>query len=55
MRKPAFCICQKKGADQLCGNCAAVQRGCTAKFLSDLVGNPENMFSHDMAHMFQYK
>ena len=21
MRKPAFCICKSKGADQLCGNC----------------------------------
>ena len=26
MRKPAFCICENKGADQLCSNCAAHQR-----------------------------
>ena len=28
MRKPAFCICENKGADQLCNNCAADQRLC---------------------------
>ena len=28
MRKPAFCICQNKGADQLLCNCAADQRLC---------------------------
>ena len=26
MRKPAFCICENKGADQLCGNRTADQR-----------------------------
>ena len=26
MRKPDFCICKNKGADQLCGNCTAGQR-----------------------------
>ena len=26
IRKSAFCICEKKGADQLPGNCAADQR-----------------------------
>ena len=25
--------------------------GCTALFVSDLVGNPENWFSHDTAHI----
>ena len=25
MRNPAFCICENKGADQMCGNCAADQ------------------------------
>ena len=25
--------------------------GCTAQFLSDLVKNPEERFSHDVAHM----
>ena len=28
MRKPAFCICENKDADQLCGNCEADQRLC---------------------------
>ena len=27
-RKPAFCICENKGADQLCGNREADQRLC---------------------------
>ena len=26
MRKPAFCICENKGANQLCSNCTADQR-----------------------------
>ena len=28
MRKPAFCICENKDADQLCGNRKADQRLC---------------------------
>ena len=28
MRKPAFCICENKDADQLHSNCAADQRLC---------------------------
>ena len=28
MRKPAFCICENKGADQLCGNRTADQHLC---------------------------
>ena len=28
MRKPAFCICENKDADQLRSNCAADQRFC---------------------------
>ena len=28
MRKPTFCICENKGADQLCSNCTADQRLC---------------------------
>ena len=78
MRKPAFCICKYKDADQLRGKCEADQRlcfrytdstiprifkceisfkplaifcGCTARFVSDLVGNTEDRFSHDEAHM----
>ena len=75
MRKPAFCICENKDADQLRGNREADQRlyfrytdstipllpkfrnfkplaifyGCTARFVWDLVGNPEDRFSHNEA------
>ena len=28
IRKPDFCICENKGADQLCSNCTADQRLC---------------------------
>ena len=28
MRKPAFCICENKDTDQLCGNSTADQRLC---------------------------
>ena len=72
MRKPAFCICENKDADQLRGNREADQRlcfrytdstipllpwhlaifcDCTARFVSDLVGNPEDRFSHNEAHI----
>ena len=76
MRKPAFSICENKGADKLHNNCAADQRlyfrytsssqilnfkplafycGCTFRFVSDLVGNPEDRFSHDAGHIaYQY-
>ena len=65
MRKPAFCICENKDADQLRGNREADQRlsfrhtdfkplaifcGCTARFVWDLVGNPEDRFSQNEAH-----
>ena len=72
VRKPDFCICENKGADQLCGNRTTDQRlcfrymdstipllpnfeaifcGCTARFVSDLVGNPKDRFSHNEAQM----
>ena len=77
MRKPAFCICENKDADQLRGSREADQRlcfrytdsiipllsksenfkllaifcGCTARFVSDLVGNPEDRFSQNEAHL----
>ena len=28
MRKPDFCLCENKGADQLCSNCTADQHLC---------------------------
>ena len=77
MRKPAFCICKNKDADQLRRYREADQRlcfryidstihllsqfqnfkplaifcGCTARFVSDLVGNPEDRVSHNEAHI----
>ena len=69
VRKPAFCICENKDADQLRGNRKADQRlcfrytdsaiplaifcSCTAWFVSDLVGNLEDRFSQDEAHMVE--
>ena len=72
MRKPDFCICENKDADQLRGNREADQRlcfrytdstipllpkplaifcSCTARLVSDLVGNPEDRFSQNEAQM----
>ena len=77
MRKQAFCICENKDADQLCGDREADQRfcfrytdgtipllpnpkfqasiaifcDCTAQFVSGLVGNPEDWFSHNEAQI----
>ena len=73
MRKPAFCICENKDADQLRGNREADQRLCfrymdsTMPLLSKseiqaswlyslvcvgLVGNPEDRFSQNKAHLY---
>ena len=75
VRKPDFCICENKEADQLRGNRVADQRlcfrytdstipllprnfkplatmrDCTAFFVLELVGNPEDWFSHDEAQI----
>ena len=70
MRKPAFCICENKDADQLRGSREADQRLCfryTGSTISllrkyeisslqpssvlDLVGNPEDRFSQNEAHI----
>ena len=76
MRKPVFCICENKDADQLCDNRTADQRLCfrytdstipllpkskfsslaifcdfTARFVSDLVGNPKDRISLVAAHL----
>ena len=72
MRKPAFCICENKDADQLRGYREAVQglcfrytdstipllpkiSNCTAQFVWYLVGNPEDLFSHNKAHIHNSK
>ena len=80
MRKPAFCVCENKDADQLRGNREADQSlcfryidstipllpkyenfkllailcGCTAQFVSDLVGNPKDRFSHKEAQITHF-
>ena len=77
VRKPDFCICENKDADQLRSDREADQHlcfhyrdgtipllpiseissllatfyGCTARFVSDLVGNPEDRFSHKGPHI----
>ena len=67
MRKPAFCICENKDADQLRGSLEANQRLFFARryflnakfqasshsvcFVSDQVGNPEDRFSYNEAHL----
>ena len=77
VRKPDFCICENKDADQLRGHREADQHlcfryrdsttpllpesenlkslasisNCAARFVSDLVGNPEDRFSDVAAHM----
>ena len=56
MRKPAFSICENKNADQLPlfslhnFKPLAILCDCTARFVSDLVGNPEDRASRDMAN-----
>ena len=77
MRKPYFCQCGNKGADELCAqiSCTADQGlirytdstipplhipkrlqdssfflGGKGQFVSDLDGNPEDLFSHIVAH-----
>ena len=70
MRKPDFCICENKDADQLCGNRTADQRLCfryidsaipsshIQSAQSGLCGTwsetPKTGFSHNEAHIFQY-
>ena len=76
MKKPTFCMCENKEADQLRGNRETDQHlrfrlidstipllpkyetkplailcGCTARFVSDLVVNPEDRFSRNEAHL----
>ena len=80
MRKPAFCICENKDADQLRGNREADQLlcfryidstipllpirnfkplailcDCTARFVSDLVGDHEDRLSHNEANIIEMR
>ena len=45
VRKPAFCIWENRR------KLLATFSGCTAWFVSDLVGNPKDWFSHNKAHL----
>ena len=59
MRKPAFCICKNKDADQFSGNREADQRLCfrytdsTIPLLpkSEISSLSEDRFSHNEAHI----
>ena len=61
MRNPAFCICINKDADQRAFVFAtlinpiskplAIFCDCTVRFVSDLVGDPEDRFSHNEAQV----
>ena len=51
VRKLFLCICENKDADQLRGKPLAILCGCAAQFMSDLVRNHEDRFSHNEAHM----
>ena len=68
MRKPIFCICEAdqrlcfRYTDSTIPllpikimnfKPPAIFYGCTARFISDLVGNPEDRFSHNEAHMIK--
>ena len=62
MKKPVFCICENKDADQrLCfqftdstvslhSKPLAILCGHAVRFVLDLVGNPEDRLSHNEAH-----
>ena len=72
MRKPTFCVCENKDADQLRGSLCfcyidstiplvpkyEISSPCHLVWLyslvcvTDLVGNPENRFSHNEAQLY---
>ena len=45
VRKPAFCICENKDADQLCGNREADQRLCFRYISSTIPPLPKSEIS----------
>ena len=52
MRKPAFCICENKDADQLRSNLVSSHLlWLYSPVCWDLVGNPEDQFSHNEAQL----
>ena len=46
IRKPAFCICENKGADQLHGKPFTAQLICAF-----VLADAKSKFSHDVAHI----
>ena len=59
MRKPAFCICKNKDADQLCGNHEADQRLCFRYTYNTIPLLPKSesssRFSHNEARLERTK
>ena len=66
MRKPDFCICENKEVFVFAtwivqslfvlnpnSQASTILCGCTARFVSDLVGNPEDRFSQNEAHIIE--
>ena len=51
LRKMDICLCENKGADQLRSKLLACFCDCTGRFVSGLVGNPEDRFSRVAAHL----
>ena len=52
--KTGLCLCDDKGAYQLFSHCTADQClwfRCTGRFMSNLVGNPEDRFSRVAAQL----
>ena len=45
-KKPAFCLCENKEADQLCSNCTADQRLCFRYSDSTIPLLPKSTFSN---------
>ena len=46
-----LCFCYINSTIPLLSKSEAIFCGCTAWFVSDLFGNPEGRFSHDVAHL----
>ena len=54
MRKPDFCICENKDADQLCGNRTANQRLCFryTDSTNPLLTNPKSQVSNNLLWLY---
>ena len=52
MRKPAYCICENKGADQLRSNCAADQRLCF-RYITSTIPRPPKYEISTSSHLLR--